>query len=404
MSLNIAILSYSSASYKSNRQIIISGAKRNHKVIVLNPKNLVLYLSDKAGQSRIYTNENGILERLPKIDAIIPRVATNISHCASIIDFFTNNLGVYSTQSGESIKICSSKWLTLLKANEFGIKVPKTFYCSEFNSENLDTFVDSLGLPLILKLNRGSQGIGVMKFSDKTSLKTTAETLSKQGTSFLLQEMIKSKGNGNRQEDFRTIVIGQSDCIVTMRKTANNSKEFRSNLARKGIAEPYELTEIERQFCLKVARTIDSDICGLDWMKADDKSSPNLSSPILLENNSNMGVKIIEVVGKNFFLDLFFHIEIAVEDFKKQKKQKDTEKKENNLLFQEIEILKKELTKKENIINEVFSNQKLKMLFSTLKGKQLGYIDGETKKEQKIKIIKAKQIIEMSINMLEIEK
>jgi glutathione synthase/RimK-type ligase-like ATP-grasp enzyme len=60
----------------------------------------------------------------------------------------------------------ASKWLTLLKANEFGIKVPKTFYCSEFNSENLDTYIDSLKLPLILKLNRGSQGIGVMKFSE----------------------------------------------------------------------------------------------------------------------------------------------------------------------------------------------------------------------------------------------
>ena len=387
--MNIAILSYSSANYKSNRKIIESGKKRNHKVIVLNPKNLVLYLSDKAGQSRIYTNENGILERLPKIDAIIPRVATNISHCASIIDFFTNNLGVYSTQSGESIKICSSKWLTLLKANEFGIKVPKTFYCSEFNSENLDTFVDSLGLPLILKLNRGSQGIGVMKFSDKTSLKTTAETLSKQGTSFLLQEMIKSKGNGNRQEDFRTIVIGQSDCIVTMRKTANNSKEFRSNLARKGIAEPYELSEIERQFCLKVARTIDSDICGLDWMKADDKSSPNLSSPnlsspILLENNSNMGLKIIEVVGKNFFLDLFFHIELAVQDFKKSKKEKDDNKKQNNFLYEEIQNLKNELNKKENLLNEIFDNEKMKNLFRSLKGKFSGYTDSE-KKEKKNK-------------------
>lgn len=400
--MNIAILSYSSASYKSNRLIIEAGKKRNHNVFVLNPKNLVLYLSDKEGQSRIY-NKNEILERLPKIDAIIPRVATNISHCASIIDFFTNNLGVYSTQSGESIKICSSKWLTLLKANEFGIKVPKTFYCSEFNSENLDSYIDSLKLPLILKLNRGSQGIGVMKFSDKTSLKTTAETLSKQGTSFLLQEMIKSKGKGNRQVDFRTIVIGQNDCIVTMRKTANNSKEFRSNLARKGIAEPYELTEIERQFCLKVAQTIDSDICGIDWMKADDNSSPILSSPILLENNSNMGVRIISVVGKNFFEDLFFHIEIAVEDFKKLKKQKDENKKENNFLYEEIENLKNDLTKNQNLISEILENEKMKNIFSSLKGKQLSYIDSE-KKEKEKKIKKPQDIIEMMTEMLEIEK
>jgi ribosomal protein S6--L-glutamate ligase len=396
--MNIAILSYSSANYKSNRQIIQAGRKRNHNVFVLNPNNLVLYLSQKEGVNRIYTNKNGILKRLPKIDALIPRVATNVSHCASIIDFFTNNLEVYSTQSGESIKICSSKWLTLLKANEFGIKVPKTFYCSEFNSENLDTFVDSLGLPLILKLNRGSQGIGVMKFSDKTSLKTTAETLSKQGTSFLLQEMIKSKGNGNRQVDFRTIVINQSDCIVTMRKTANNSNEFRSNLARKGIAEPYELTENERQFCIKASQSIGSDFCGIDWMK----SEKDLKTPILLENNSNVGTKIIDVVGHNFFDELFFHIEMAVADLNEEKKKRSLENKETNHLLQQIEILQTELDKKENLLNELLENEKMKNLFRSLKGKDLGYVDSE-KNDKKIRISKPQHILEMTINMLKIE-
>jgi ribosomal protein S6--L-glutamate ligase len=396
--MNIAILSYSSANYKSNRQIIQAGRKRNHNVFVLNPNNLVLYLSQKEGVNRIYTNKNGILKRLPKIDALIPRVATNVSHCASIIDFFTNNLEVYSTQSGESIKICSSKWLTLLKANEFGIKVPKTFYCSEFNSENLDTFVDSLGLPLILKLNRGSQGIGVMKFSDKTSLKTTAETLSKQGTSFLLQEMIKSKGNGNRQVDFRTIVINQSECIVTMRKTANNSNEFRSNLARKGIAEPYELTENERQFCIKASQSIGSDFCGIDWMK----SEKDLKTPILLENNSNVGTKIIDVVGHNFFDDLFFHIEMAVADLNEEKKKRSLENKETNHLLQQIEILQTELNKKENLLNELLENEKMKNLFRSLKGKDLGYVDSE-KNDKKIRISKPQHILEMTINMLKIE-
>jgi hypothetical protein len=116
-----------------------------------------------------------------------------------------------------------------------------------------------------------------------------------------------------------------------------------------------------------------------------------------------MGVKVIDVVGHNFFSDLFFHIEVAVEDLKKQKKQKDNEKKENNLLFQEIETLKKELTKKEKLLNEIFDNEKIKNLFRSLRGKHLGYTDSE-KKEKKIKITKPKQIIEMMMDMLEIEK
>lgn len=393
--MNIAILSYASANYKSNRQIIQAGRKRNHNVFVLSPNNLVLYLSEKEGVNRIYTNKNGILERLPKIEVLIPRVAKNISHCASIIEFFTNNLGVYSTQSAESIRICSSKWLTLLRANEYGIKVPKTIYCSDYKSENLESQAETLGYPVILKENFSSQGAGLISISNLSTLLNVTETLNKNGKPFILQQMIHTK---SKQHDFRTIVVGRNNCVVTMKKTVNGSKEWRTNLARKGIAEPYELTEIERQFCLKVAQTIDSDICGIDWMKPDDNSSP-----ILLENNSNMGTKIIDVVGHNFFEDLFFHIEVAVQDFNKLKKQKDENQKQSNLLFQEVETLTKELTKKENLLNEIFDNEKINSLFRAIRGKQLGYTDSQGKEKEK-KVMKKKDLVLIMVDMMVIEK
>jgi hypothetical protein len=77
--------------------------------------------------------------------------------------------------------------------------------------------------------------------------------------------------------------------------------------------------------------------------------------------------------------------------------------KENSFLYEEIQNLKKELTKKENLLNEIFDNEKMKNLFRSLKGKLSGYTDSE-KKEKKIKITKPKQIIEMMIDMLEVEK
>jgi ribosomal protein S6--L-glutamate ligase len=388
--MNIAILSYSSANYKSNRLIIQAGKKRNHNVFVISPDNLVFYLSDKEGTSRIYTNENQILKRLPTIDAIIPRLSDTSS--VNIVDFFTNNLGVYSTQSADSIKVCAKKWLTLMKANEIGIKVPKTIYCSEFKSENIDAYIQSLSLPIVLKLNKGSQGVGTMLFSDKQSLKTTAETFSKQGTSFILQEMIYTKG---KQHDFRTIVIA-NDCVATMKKTVSRSNEFRTNLTRRGTAEPYQLSERERLFCIQVADAVGADTCGIDWMIQDGE-------PILLEVNSNYGTKIIDVVGHNFFDELFFHIEIAVADFNDEKKKKSFEIKESNYLLERIENLHNELIKKENVLNDLLENQKMKFFFDYLKGKELGYLDSE-KKEIKIKIKKPQDIIEMMTDMLEIEK
>ena len=389
--MNIAILSNQSEKYKSNKLIINVGKKRNHNVFVLNPKNLVMYLSDKEGQNRIYTNENGILERLPKIDCIIPRL-TDVSKNVSIVEFF-GSMGVYSTQNSESLIICQSKWKTLVKSNQNGIKVPKTYF-SNFSSENLDAFIESLKLPCVLKLEKGSQGVGVMLFSEKQALKTTAETFSKQGTPFILQEMIKTNG---KQHDFRTIVIG-NECVASMKKTVHGNNGFRTNLALKGSAETYELSLKEEAFCLKVAKVIGADTCGIDWIKDDTKSEP-----VLLEANSNYGTKIIDVIKHNFFDDLFFHIEIAVADFNAQKKKKVIEKNEKEILVQKNENLNNLLGKNENLLNELLKNEKMKKIFKSLKGKMLGYTDSE-KKEKEKKIMKPQDIIQMMTEMLEIEK
>jgi ribosomal protein S6--L-glutamate ligase len=393
-SLNIAILSFASAKYKSNNLIIKTGQKRNHNVFVLNPNNLVMYLSDIEGEKRIYTNENGILERLPKIHAIIPRIATNVSHCASIIEFFTDNLGLYSSQSGDSIRVCSDKWKTLMKASQNGIKVPKTISCAKFDNANLNAYIESLKFDLLLKLNSSSQGIGIIKFSEKSTLRNTIETLNKQGASFLLQEMIKTKGT--KQTDFRTIVIGRSDCVVTMRKTAGNRNEFRTNLARQGTAESYELSEKERQFCLRASKTIDSDICGIDWIQDLN------GEPVLLENNSNMGTKVIDITGHNFFEDLLIHIEKAVEANKSQKIQNAEAKKQQELLEEEILFLRNELSKKEGVLKNVLQSDRMKLLLRQLKGKELNYLDSENKSQQ-IKITKAQDVIRMMSDMLVIE-
>jgi ribosomal protein S6--L-glutamate ligase len=389
--MKIAILSYSSPKYKSNKLIIEAGKKRNHDVIVLNPKNLVIYLSDKNGQSRIYSNENGKLERLPKIDALIPRVATNVSHCASIIDFFTNNLGLYSVLSGNSIKTFSSKWSTLLKASESGIKVAKTIYCSDFNSENIDSYIESLKFPIVLKLDKGSQGVGVMLFKDKNSLLSTSETFAKQSNPFILQEKIKTNG---KHHDFRAITL-KNRCIASMKKTVQ-SNEFRSNLAKNGKGEYHQISEKERIFIARITDAFEgADTIGLDYMINEN------DEPVLLEANSNYGTKVLEY-NHNLFEDLFCHIEVAVQEFKQLKKRKDENQKQSNLLLEEVQTLQTQLTKKDKLLNEILENEKMKNLFNSLKGKDLGYIDSDNNKNI-IRINKPKHILEMTINMLKIE-
>lgn len=392
MSLNVAILSYSSAKYKSNRLIIEAG--KNHNVFVINPNDLVFYLSDIDGKNRVYLKKKGVLEQLPRIDVLMPRLASQISLCANIIDFFASK-GVFSLMNGDILKICSSKWRSLVLANNFNIKVPKTFLFSKFDSQNIDTVIQSLKFPVILKLLSGSQGVNVMKFSDKSALLTTAETFQKQGTAFILQQMIKTKGK--RQSDVRAITVGNK-CVASMKKTVQNSNsEFRSNLSLNGKGESYVPSERELIFISKVCDAFAGAVTlGIDYIIDENDEI------YFLEANSNYGTKFLQY-NENFFVHLFAFIELEFEKFKKSEKTKSENQKETNILYEVIENLKSELTKKENLISEILENERIKSLFNSLKGKSLSYIDTE-KIEKEIKITKPKQIIEMMTNMLEIEK
>jgi hypothetical protein len=97
--MKIAIISYAENN-SATKSIITAGLAMGHQMSVLNPNDLAMFISDKIGYDRLYNKSNkSNMERIyaNDIDAVIPRIGTNISYTSTLIDHLNLNLGIFST-------------------------------------------------------------------------------------------------------------------------------------------------------------------------------------------------------------------------------------------------------------------------------------------------------------------
>jgi ribosomal protein S6--L-glutamate ligase len=152
------------------------------------------------------------------------------------------------------------------------------------------------GLPLVAKLLQGSQGVGVSILETPLSANTVLESFAKLKADVKLQTFIKANG-----KDIRAIVIGDS-VSVAMERTANKG-DFRANISKNGSGRKVELSEDDKQICIRAARSIGLGFAGIDIMKDEEGRT------YVIEANGNSGSKIIGITGHNYFDDLVFNAE-----------------------------------------------------------------------------------------------
>lgn len=97
----------------------------------------------------------------------------------------------------------------------------------------------------------------------------------------LVQEYIKeAKGR-----DIRCFVVG--DEVVAAIERRAKEGDFRSNLHRGGVATIASITPREREIALKAARTMGTDVAGVDILRAD-------RGPLVMEVNASPGLEGVE--------------------------------------------------------------------------------------------------------------
>jgi ribosomal protein S6--L-glutamate ligase len=137
------------------------------------------------------------------------------------------------------------------------------------------------GLPAILKLIQGTQGVGVMIAHSEAEVDSILSTLWDLGQEILLQEFIAE----SRGRDVRALVVG--DRVVGAMRREARSGEFRSNLHRGGEGTAVELPADYEQAAVRAAQVLSLDVAGVDLLEAE-------SGPKVMEVNSSPGFEGLE--------------------------------------------------------------------------------------------------------------
>jgi ribosomal protein S6--L-glutamate ligase len=273
--LGIVVLSRNRRLYSTRR--LVEAAKRlGHRPRVLDTLRCNMVL----GRDRPRVLYRGEEILATDVHVVIPRIGASITgYGLAVVNQF-DLMGVPVLSSAIPIARSRDKLRALQLLSRFGIDIPRTVMCRY--REEVPQAVEMVGgLPCIIKLIQGTQGIGVMIANTAAEVEGMLDTLWKLGQEILLQELVGE----SRGRDVRALVVGDR-VVAAMRRTAR-AGEFRSNIHRGGVAEALSLEREYAEVAVKAARVMGLEVAGVDMLEAR-------TGPKIMEVNSSPGFEGLE--------------------------------------------------------------------------------------------------------------
>lgn len=279
--MKIAILSNGPGNY-STKRLKQEAKLRGHEVTVVKYKECYASIE----QNNPAVNYRG--QDLSKFDAIIPRIASYMTKYGTAIVRQLEMQGVYTISSSIAISRSRDKMRSLQLLAKYGIGIPKTVVSR--NTTDIDDLLNHLGgMPVIIKLARGTHGNGVVLAETKKAAKSVLQAFyltDDDGTNILLQEFIEESAG----TDIRAFVVGSR--VVASMKRQSLDDDFRSNLHKGGEGTIVKLTDEEKKVAVKAAKAMGLNVAGVDLMRSN-------RGPLILEVNASPGFGIEKVTGRN---------------------------------------------------------------------------------------------------------
>jgi ribosomal protein S6--L-glutamate ligase len=295
--MKIGILSRNQTLY-STRRLVQAARLRGHQVRVIDTLSIPAWAEDgtllPAGSVDI-----------PDVQAIIPRIGSSITPYGLAVVRQFEARGILTTASSVAIARSRNKLSSFHIMREAGMPMPNTILVEDKGA--LEAAVQAAGgLPVIVKLVRGTQGRGVFLVSEMRLLEAIHELLNHVRQEMLVQEYIHEAGNS----DIRIIVV-DGQCVAAMQRTAAVG-EFRSNLHRGGSAEPLILNQEMKEFAIRAAKVHGLDVAGIDILLSN-------RGPLFIEANSSPGLEGIEQATRTDIAGKIVHF--LEKESRKQKKR-----------------------------------------------------------------------------------
>lgn len=289
--MNIAILSRGPQLY-STQALLKAAESRGHRVFIID--HLFCSIVIEKGYPQVYYGEN----MLRGIDAIIPRIGASVTFQGAAITRQFEMMGVFSVASSEALLRSRDKLRCMQLLSMADIGLPKTAFANY--TDNAQELIDAVGgPPLIIKLLKGTHGLGVILAENNTTAESVIESFNRIRERIIVQEFIaESEG-----ADVRAFVV--DGVVIAAMKRRARPGEFRSNLHRGATAIHIKLTKEEEETALKAVKMLGLHVAGVDMLQSN-------RGPLVLEVNPSPGLegittttgidvagKIIEFIEKN---------------------------------------------------------------------------------------------------------
>jgi len=273
--LRIALLSRKRTLY-TTRRFIETARLMGHEPVVLDPMKCFLILARRSPQ--IYY---GAADRpLPRMDLVLPRIGASVTeHGLAVVNQF-DMMGVPIVNNSQPVARSRDKLRCFQLLTRKDINIPRTVMARE--PHQIPAALEAVGgPPVVLKLIRGTQGIGVILAETEQAVQSVMDTLWSLGQTILIQEFI-SESEG---KDIRALVVGNR--VVTAMRRQARFGEFRSNLHRGGGAAIVDLDEDYRRTAIQATQVMGLQVAGVDLLESHE-------GPKVMEINSSPGFEGLE--------------------------------------------------------------------------------------------------------------
>lgn len=290
--MKIAILSRNRNCY-STRRLKEAALARGHQTKVLNTLLFGIYMEEESPELTFCGKP------LSTYDCIIPRIGASITAYGTAVVRQFEQMGVYVLNPSHAINVSRDKLRAFQALSRHDIGLPTTAFVRR-RKDVLPAIERVGGAPVIIKLLRGTQGLGVILAETRDAAAAIIETLNSAQQNVLIQKFVReSKGR-----DIRAFVVG--DRVVAAIRREAQGQEFRSNVHRGGKATQVHLDEEYQRTAVQAARIMGLRVAGVDMLESTD-------GPQIMEVNSSPGLEGIEkATGMDIAAEIIQFIEEQV--------------------------------------------------------------------------------------------
>lgn len=271
--MKVVILSRMKRCY-STRRLKEACTKRGHVAQVLDTLKFSMML--ERDEPELYYRHR----RIGNVDAVIPRIGASITFFGVSVVRQFEQMGVYCANESIAITRSRDKLRATQILSRYDIGIPPTVFVRD-RDEILPAIDRIGGVPVIIKLLEGTQGVGVILAETEKAAEAIIQALQLARLNVLVQKFVKE----SEGRDLRAIVVG--DRVVAAMRRKAPAGEFRSNVHRGGTVEGVQLDAEGERTAIRAAQILGLNVAGVDMLESDE-------GPQVLEVNSSPGLEGIE--------------------------------------------------------------------------------------------------------------